>query len=215
MKEQIIVKSTDINQYLSALSNEERIETLKYLQDSGTLGNPILESLFQAQVDSEQTLKQLQLKSNEIKQDTNEWFQSVEKRLEASAEEYFNSLSEFVGEQSALFSRSKEDMEATMLNLPQHIIQSVRDLIEHEEKQFKERLQVAEFEWTMRIKAMSEEERNKATAALEKTLKSKLQGAVEVVFRQSLDKFKFLVILRDIGVVLVAFGLYSGIKSLI
>ncbi|QNP48372.1 hypothetical protein [Diaphorobacter aerolatus] len=204
-----------LEEILNTLTTEERSKTFEYLEKSEILNNPILEQYFVFQYQSAQRMNGLREDLEGIEQVGDKWRQEFVENLQQEANVFMDSMAEFVAEQTYKLKQESDNMAKTIVNLPPHVIQSVRDLIEHEKAQFEKDMTARQLNWGFRLAELTETERNKILKELRTTMKTELKPAVENVFGSTLDKFKLKVVCRDIGVVLIAFGLFQGIKAIL
>ena len=200
----------EINRHLTGLDEEERGKVLQYLQESQTMGNLVLESLFMAQVNAAASLASTQTRMAEIQAQTNEWANKLEPKLQAQAEEFFDGLNEFTAMHAKTMNDSVEGIQRAM----REAVESSHANMQARAKELKAELESSFKGLVKQLEAKANTEREKVTGQLVATLNKHLSPHVETAFKNSSDRFSVKALVRDVVVVLVAFGIYSGIKAL-
>lgn len=183
-----------INKHLSELSDTERAEVLQYLQNYSILGNSVLEGFYLAQVNSVKSLAGYEARIEAIQAKTDEWANSLEPRLQAQAEGFFDGMTDFVSTEAVK-------------------VQAAIAAMHDKSKQHQATLNGHLKDLEIKYRAVADSERTKVTSALVATLKEKLEPHVEAAFKNSSDKFSMWSMGRDVLVMTIAFGIALGVKA--
>jgi len=194
-----------INSYLGKLEDSERAEVLQYLQESHILGNTLLEAHFIAEHEAGKQLALIEASRAAWEQKIDGWVDSLEPRLHAQAEGFFDGLQDFViaGTKAMDFREPLTQLKAEVKKLSAEVVASTKAQLDAQLKEHQEKL--AE---------VAEQERRKIQTSLIKTLDAKLGPVVEQAFKDSSDKFRVKALLRDVGLMTLAVGIALGLKSL-
>lgn len=192
-----------IETILNEMDEPTRLSVRRYLEDKQISGNPILEQYFilvhevsMIAASKHKELEELKLKHEEL-------LSGFHASYQVEFQKFLDEMTVFTAQQVKDMKTQTEIMNNNLMNLPTVIVGKVQELIVHEERQA-----------AGRLKELCEVERNQILSNIRKELRAQLAPNVEKVFRSSIDKFKLLVIGRDIGVVLIAFGIFQGIKAI-
>ena len=187
----------NINQLIAEFPQEQQAEVLDYLRNSQTLGNPILEEFFIREHASLLQLKKHEDLRKSYQLDLDNWVAGLEPRLHEQANNFFESIEEHVTVQVDNLVKANEVMAEALDRAVETAKAEIEASAASQEKKIAETFEL---------------ERRKVQRMFIETLNEKLDPHVQNAFKKSSDKFTAKAIIRDVGVVLIAFCLFYGLK---
>lgn len=189
----------NINLLIAEYPKEKQAQLLAFLQASQILGNPLLEEYFLREHASVLQLMKHEELRKQYQLDLDNWVAGLEPRLQEQAVEFFSSIEEHVSRQVEKIIKANELM---------------ADALDNAVETAKAEIEASARELTSKLEAAAESERRRVQEKLISSLNSKLDPHVEKAFKKSSDKFRALLILRDVGVVVLGLCIFYGIKML-
>lgn len=199
--------------YLNTLKNEDGEAILKYLLSSPIIGNPVLEELFMREQSAVFQLMVHDQAYGVFREDIDNWIAGLEPRFQGAAQEFFDGITDFVGDAAKVLNQTGQKISTDLVQAQATLVTETSKVIAAGAVQLKAALDAHAGELEARLSATAESERKKVVKALVDSLNAKLDPHVEKAFNSSTDKFRLKTIARDIGVVLIAFCIYSGMKA--
>lgn len=209
----------NFTKYLNSLKSEDSEAILGYVLSSKIPGNPVLEELFMR----EQSAVFQLLVHNEaygaFREDVDVWIAGLEPRFQGAAEEFFNGLTDFVGDAAALLMKSGDQVAHDLVQAQATLVTETGKVIQAGAVQLKAALDAHAQEKMAELQAYAESERKSLEAERKRVAKVLVDRFDETIaphikksFLASTDEFRFKRIAYRVGEFFVAISMFQGLK---
>lgn len=211
------------NEFLAeAISNnEDRAKILDYVQKSQIMGNPLMEEFYMTQSSAVFQLICQKKSWDVFRNDIDGWVETLEPRMAESAMMFFEGLKDFtqdIGQQlktaTAGVNKGLALAHAGMVEQTDRLVEQAKQSINASAAQAKLEIDTHIYNKQIDMIADLEKERLKTKRSFIEAINTSIGQNVAKVFAATADKNKALKFARDVGVCLVAFSIFSGLRWL-
>ena len=214
----------NFNQFLaeSIENKDDRAKILDYVINSQIIGNPLLEEFYMTQSSAVFQLI-CQKKSWEVlRTNIDDWTETVEARMQESAESYFEGMLQYSQEISKGLKVATDGVNEGLASAHAGMVEQTDRLVELTNTRIKESADKAKLmvdahfsDLNIKMIANAETERRNVQKSFIDSMNTSMIPHINKAFSSSNDKFKTKTILRDVAVCLGAFCIFQLLKLFI
>ena len=211
----------NFNQFLAKAiqDKDDRAKILDYVMKSQIIGNPLMEEFYMTQSSAVFQLICHKKSWDVFKNDIDAWIETLEPRMEESAHDFFEALKVFTDDigiklktATAGVNQGLALAHAGIVEQTDRLIEQAKESINASATQAKINIDTHFHNKQIDMIAEFEKERIKTKRSFMESINTSIAPHVAKVFEAAADKRSALKFGRDVGVCLVAFSIFSGLR---